>query len=115
VTVVRGRSRARGVPGAGGAGKRPVDSAVDQYGERARGVPGAGDAVRHSSPEAGRQSVRRYEDADGNGAASLPDVTFPFDSRKPAYVADHPQTFDSNDDGRFTLADVTRLFLGTTT
>jgi hypothetical protein len=51
-----------------------------------------------------------YEDVNGNGAASLADVTTLFAGRDDPAVANDPAAFDFNDNGAFTLADVTALF-----
>jgi hypothetical protein len=51
-----------------------------------------------------------YEDANGDGAVSLADVTTLFAGRTGAAVANHPDAFDVNGNGAFTLADVTALF-----
>jgi len=54
------------------------------------------------------------ENLNGTGAPSLPDVTFPFDDRNVEHVGVNPPTCDYDGSGRFTPADVTRLFLETT-
>jgi plastocyanin len=72
-------------------------------------VDGPG-VVAGRNPPTDRDGDGVYEDVNGDGDASLADVTALFDGREGDAVAADPAAFDVNGNGGFSLSDVTRLF-----